>query len=187
MAIMDEAVERSTDNFVEGISQLFYAWGLSKSMGTVFAYLYLTQGPTALDDIAKDLHMSKGNVSLNIREVERLGMVRKIWNKGDRRDFYEVEDNLWKIVRNVSRERQKREFELAVETVRTSLELIPEKSATAKGKFARKRLKNLGSFLRSVNRIVNGVLSMDSLRGVTVACPVLSRISRPKREAETTT
>lgn len=181
---MNDAVERSTDNFVEGMSQLFGYWGLSKSMGTIFAFLYLRPEPTSLDDIAAELHMSKGNVSLNIREVERLGMIRKVWSKGDRRDFYEAEENLWVIVRRVSRERQRREFNLAVETVERSLELLPASGASPAARFARKRLKNLESFLKNINKLVNAVLSLESLRGVTLACPVLSRIGKSKKIKE---
>jgi len=178
---MDHSVEQASDNFSEGIGQLFQSWGLQKSMGSVFALLYLKEGPTSLDEIAHGLSMSKGNVSLNIREAERLGLVRKIWQKGDRRDYYEAEDNLWKIVRRVSRERQKREFDFAVETVKESIDALPPKSKDAEAVFARRRLKALGSFLKSVNRMVNSVLSLETLRGATVNYPVLKHIPRRNR------
>ena len=178
---MDHSVEQASDNFSEGIGQLFQSWGLQKSIGSVFALLYLREGPTSLEDIAAGLSMSKGNVSLNIREAERLGLVSKIWLKGDRRDYYEAEASLWKIVRRVSRERQKREFDFAVETVKESLEALPFKNKDTEVVFARKRLKALDSFLKSVNRMVNSVLSLETLRGATVNCPVLKHIPRKKR------
>lgn len=181
---MSQAVDQASDSFSEGIGQLFQSWGLQKSMGSVFAMLYLREGPTSLENIAEELTMSKGNVSINIREAERLGLVKKIWLKGDRKDYYEAEANLWKIVRRVSRERQNREFDFAVETVQESLGTLPPKSKSSDVIFARKRLKALDSFLKNVNRMVNSVLSLESLRGATVKCPVLKHIPRKKKVTE---
>jgi len=43
--------------------------------------------PLSLDTIVEKLKMSKGSVSLNIRELEKWDAVKKIWVNGTRKDF----------------------------------------------------------------------------------------------------
>ncbi len=56
----------------------------------------------SLEAIAGELQVSKSNISINIREAERLGMVKKVWKKGDRKDYYEAGPNLWQIIRRIT-------------------------------------------------------------------------------------
>ncbi len=86
------------DNFVESIGQLGASVGLSRVAGQLYAMLYLNEHPLSLDDMVETLKISKGNVSVNIRELEKWGAVRKIWVKGSRKDFYLPEMDIWKIV-----------------------------------------------------------------------------------------
>ena len=66
----------------------------------LYAILFLSDNPLCLDDMAERLKISKGNASVNIRELEKLGVVRKVWVKGSRRDFYEAELDLEKLIKN---------------------------------------------------------------------------------------
>ncbi len=175
---MSDSYEQASSSFVDGLGQLVDFWGFNKTVGWIFGLLYLRDEPVSLDEIAAELHVSKGNVSVNIREAERLGMVRKVWKKGDRKDYYEAEPNLWRIVRRVTRERQKKEFDFALEAVERSLELAKESDGAGPA-FAAKRLRAMSTFLKSANGLVSGFLALDTLKGAAVqACPVRSRMPR---------
>lgn len=174
-------LDRTTANLVEGLGQLVSCWGFNKTIGWIYGLLYIRQDPMSLDDIAFHLAVSKGNVSINIREAERLGMVRKVWIKGDRKDFYEAEPNLWRIVRRATRERQKKEFDFALDVINQSLALLD--SDGGQKSFAAKRLQAMSSFLKSINSLVNGLLALETLKGAAVqACPVRSRLPKLKRK-----
>lgn len=97
---MNKNLERAQHNFIEGISHLSSTLGFSKVMGQLYALLYLSDKPLSLDDMVKRLAISKGSASINIRELEEKGTVKKIWMKGSRKNFYEAEPDLWKIIRN---------------------------------------------------------------------------------------
>lgn len=97
---MNKNLERAQHNFIEGIGRLSSTLGFSKVMGQLYALLYLSQKPLSLDDMVKRLAISKGSASINIRELEGKGAVKKIWMKGSRKDFYEAEPDLWKIIRD---------------------------------------------------------------------------------------
>lgn len=67
--------------------------------------------------MSDSLSISKGNVSINIRALEFWSMVKTVWVKGDRKDYYESRTDFWKIVKEVLREREKKEFDLARDSV----------------------------------------------------------------------
>ena len=177
---MEQPLEKARENLIYGVGAISSTWGYSKLLGQLYGLLYLNEEPMPLEQIAGELGVSKGSISLNVREGERLGMVRKVWVKGDRRDFYEADPNLWKIIRRVTRERQKKEFEFAFETVSGSLRLIGEADLKSdEAKFIRKRLTRMASFFKSVNTLVSGIISLETLKGAAIqSCPVRSRIPK---------
>ena len=66
--------------------------GFARSLGQVYAALYLSPRPLGLQDLMDTLHISKGNASMSVRQLAEWGTVRRIWVKGDRKDFYELKD-----------------------------------------------------------------------------------------------
>lgn len=86
---MDHAV----DAFIEGAGKISSALlgMVNKVGGQIYALLFLNEDPLSLDEIAERLQVSKSNISINIRILEEMKLVRKVWVKGSRRDYYEVE------------------------------------------------------------------------------------------------
>ena len=74
---------------------------LSETAGKIFAVLYLNPGPLSLDEISREVGTSKGNASVQVRELLDLGMVRKVWVRRSRRDYYEAVTDLWSIAAEV--------------------------------------------------------------------------------------
>jgi DNA-binding transcriptional regulator GbsR (MarR family) len=50
--------------------------------------------------------MSAGAVSMTLNELLKWGAVKKSWRPGERRDFYEAETSIGKLVQRVLRERE---------------------------------------------------------------------------------
>jgi DNA-binding transcriptional regulator GbsR (MarR family) len=63
---------------------------VSKVGGQIYALLFLARNPMSLDEIVDALKLSKGNVSVNVRLLESVGLVRKVWVKATRKDYYEA-------------------------------------------------------------------------------------------------
>ncbi len=142
-------------------------WGFSKIMGQLYGLLYLSPKPMTLDEMAELLSISKGNVSINIRALERWNMVRKIWIKGDRKDFYEAEVDFWKIIRGVLQEREKKEFDQALGSVsglRKKGEEAHKKERSAETAFAVERLKKLEDFISTMDQMVGMLLKLEDLK-----------------------
>ena len=90
----------------ETIGTLMEFWGFKRAMGRVWALLYTRTSAVTAGDIGETLQMSTGAVSMTLAELTKWGVVRRSWVPGDRRDFYEAETSVWKLVSRVIKERE---------------------------------------------------------------------------------
>lgn len=68
--------------------------GLGRIQGEVLVYLFLSEEPRGLDDLAAELRLSKAAVCVAARQLESLGLLRRIRVQGDRRIRYRSADNI---------------------------------------------------------------------------------------------
>ncbi len=87
---MNSKLEQAEGKLIENIGKLCDSFGLNRFIAQLYAVLYLSDKPLSLDDMADKLKVSKGNVSINIRELENWGAVRSVWVRGSRKDYYEA-------------------------------------------------------------------------------------------------
>ncbi len=86
--------------FIEAGGQATNSFGIGRILGQTFALLYLSPKPLCLDDIAKELGVSKASVSTTVRQLESWSAVKRVWVKGDRKDYYEAETDFSSVLRN---------------------------------------------------------------------------------------
>ena len=87
------------------------AWGINATMGELFALLYITGTDWTAEDLRAYLHISRGNVSMNLRELMNWGVVHKMHRQGERREFYRAEADVWTLFRRILTERKRRELD----------------------------------------------------------------------------
>ena len=97
---MSKPLEDVRDKFINYICSTCDDFGLNRFVAQLYGILYLCDKPISLDELTERSGSSKGNVSINIRELEKWGAVRKIWKKGSRKDYYEAELDIKKIISN---------------------------------------------------------------------------------------
>jgi len=87
--MLDEAV----DLFIQGAGKVSGALlgMINRVGGQIYALLFLSDEPLSLDDVSERLGVSKSNISINIRMLEEFNLVRKVWVKGSRKDYYAAE------------------------------------------------------------------------------------------------
>lgn len=87
-----EALDHARDRFIESAGKISanMLGMVSKVGGQIYALLFVARTPMSLDEIGNVLKLSKGNISVNIRMLERFGLARKVWVKGTRKDYYEA-------------------------------------------------------------------------------------------------
>ncbi len=86
--------------FIEAGGQTTNSFGIGRILGQTYALLYLSPKPLCLDDIVKELGVSKASVSTTVRQLESWSAIKRVWVKGDRKDYYEAETDFNSVLRN---------------------------------------------------------------------------------------
>ncbi|GAB4498892.1 MAG: GbsR/MarR family transcriptional regulator [Anaerolineales bacterium] len=153
-------------DFIESLSQISRFWGFPKGMGAIFAVLYLSPTPLALDEIVEQTGLTKGAISTEVRTLARMGLVYRSSKLGDRKDYYEAETDFYTSIRSILKERQNSEFERALRGVRETLEKLESGSVSgdeAEVNFMLERVKALQEFFNAIDSLTNAVIRLESL------------------------
>jgi len=173
---MNDQLSQLKQDFTEGLSQISKFWGLPKGMGAIFAVLYLSPAPLSLDELVEQTGLTKGAISTNVRALARMGLVRPYTKLGDRKDYYEAETDFYKSIRAILKERQNSEFDMAIRSVRETLEKLEAGTGVedeAEHRFLLERVRALQSFFDALDGLFNAVIRLEGL-GFTTIEKVLS-------------
>ena len=86
-------------------------WGINRTMAQIHALLLVSPDPLTQDDIMDELDISRGNTNMNIRELINWGLVERVIIPGERKEYFTAEKDIWKVVKQIVKERKKRELE----------------------------------------------------------------------------
>lgn len=82
--------------FVEGTGDMMEEHGLSHMAGRVFGALQICVPPhMSMDELAEELQVSKGSISMATRMLLRIGVIEKVGLPGHRRHYYRVRPGVW--------------------------------------------------------------------------------------------
>lgn len=164
---MNSSLVSAREHFIQGMSRISQFWGFSRAMGAIYGAIYLSPEPLSLDQLVEQAGISKGAVSTNVRHLERLGMVHRHIQVGSRKDYYTAETDFWKIVKGILQQREKSEFDLALQTVGESLAMVegPEVTGddTGMAAFYAERMQRMQQFFQALDSLVSAALRLESL------------------------
>ncbi len=81
-------------DLVDAVGRISQDFGMGRIVGQIGMYLYLSKEESSQDDVANDLGLSKASVSLAARHLESLGLVQRVWKRGDRKSYYRMVDHV---------------------------------------------------------------------------------------------
>jgi DNA-binding transcriptional regulator GbsR (MarR family) len=113
-------MDAQTAHFIERMGLALESDGLPRIAGRIFGLLLVSEDARSLDELAGELHVSKGSVSTDARLLEQRGVVERISRPGDRRDYYRVQPDLFSHTMAQRLARWER-FHEAIGAARTSL------------------------------------------------------------------
>ena len=125
-------------------------WGVNRSVSQIHALLYLSERPLTADEIAAALGLARSNVSNSVKELLAWNLIRRVPIKGDRREHFEAETDLWEIATRIAVVRKEREIDPAVATLRACV--ADAERDPAVHPVASKRLKDMLAFVDMVDR-----------------------------------
>jgi DNA-binding transcriptional regulator GbsR (MarR family) len=97
--------------FILHFGEMGSRWGINRTVGQIYALLFLSSEPLNAETITESLGISRSNTSMGLKELQSWNLVRLKHVPGDRRDYFTTPDDLWEIVRTLVAERKKREID----------------------------------------------------------------------------
>ena len=104
--------------FVLHFGEMGSRWGINRTVGQIYAMLVLAEVPRHAEEISEALSLSRGSVSMGLKELASWNLVQLRHLPGDRRDYYETPRDVWAIFRTLVEERKKREIDPTLSMLR---------------------------------------------------------------------
>jgi DNA-binding transcriptional regulator GbsR (MarR family) len=128
MSLQDRLPPLSRE-FVAHFGEMGSRWGINRTVGQIYALLFIARQPLNADEIAEALEFSRSNVSMGLKELQSWRLVRLKHQPGDRREYFEAPSDVWEIFRVLAEERRRREIEPTLSMLRTALLQEPSNDA----------------------------------------------------------
>jgi len=113
------------DAFIRHFGEMGSRWGINRTVGQIYALLYISGHPLPADEIAEALSFSRSNVSMGLKELQSWRLVKLQHLPGDRREHFSTPDDIWQIVRILAEERRRREIDPTLSVLRDLLLMMP--------------------------------------------------------------
>ncbi len=150
-------IAEAKQKFIEQWGILATQWGINRTMAQVHALLLIAEKPLSTDDIMAELNISRGNANINVRELMNWDLVRKAITRGDRKEYFLAEKDIWKVAMHIMEQRKKRELDPMVK-------LLDELSRVE----GDKRNTEIKSFTDTVNNIKKFSVHADKVMSVMI-------------------
>jgi DNA-binding transcriptional regulator GbsR (MarR family) len=148
-----------TQRFVLHFGEMGSRWGINRTVGQIYALLYVSAKPLNADEVGEALNFSRSNVSMGLKELQSWSLVRLIHQPNDRREYFQAPDDVWAIFRTLATERRKREIDPTLSMLRGAL---MEQPSVAEDIHAQARMKQMHAFIEMMTDWLDEVQKMDS-------------------------
>ena len=105
------------EKFISTWGSLGTLWGINKAMAQIQALLFISTKPLSMEEIMEELKISRGNTSMNLRQLIDWGIVTKVLVSGERKEFFTTEKNVQELARIVAKERSRREIKPVIKVL----------------------------------------------------------------------
>lgn len=130
-------------------------------MAQIHALLFVTGQALSVDEIMDRLQISRGNASMNLRDLMDWGIVRRFRRPGERKDTYFSDTDAWQMFARVVRERKRREIDPTVGAIRECLAKVSGATENVEAMELHKRLSALLEIFNLIDTVYHQVLSTD--------------------------
>ena len=145
-------------SFVSHFGEMGSRWGINRTVGQIYALIFVSRDPVNADDIAEALEFSRSNVSMGLKELQAWRLVRLRHQAGDRREYFEAPTDAWEIFRTLAEERRRREIEPTLSMLRNAL---LEQPGTEEDRIAQERMRGMHDLIELMTTWFDDVQRMD--------------------------
>ena len=176
------ALRDARERFIALWGQMGSNWGIPRTMAQVHALLFIADEPMNTDEVMAGLGISRGNASMTLRRLVDWGIVSRIHRRGDRKEYYLAEQDVWKMFRTILAQRKKQEIDPLLEALQATRQATEMPAKRRIGPDAaivnahNDRLDELIAFIRIVDSISQTFISPNG-KWLELAAQILGRAS----------
>jgi DNA-binding transcriptional regulator GbsR (MarR family) len=145
-------------SFIGHFGEMGSRWGINRTVGQMYALIFVSPAPLNADDMAQKLEISRGNVSMGLKELQAWRLVRLRHLPGDRREYFDAPSDAWEIFQTLAEERRRREIEPTLSMLRNALLEAP---ATEEDRIAQERMKGMHDLIELMTTWFDDVQRLD--------------------------
>ena len=145
-------------SFVSHFGEMGSRWGINRTVGQIYALIFVSPRPLNADDIGESLDFSRSNVSMGLKELQAWQLVHLRHLPGDRREYFEAPTDAWEIFRTLAEVRRRREIEPTLSMLRNAL---LEQATTEEDRIAQQRMKSMHDLIELMTTWFDDVQRMD--------------------------
>ena len=145
-------------SFVGHFGEMGSRWGINRTVGQMYALIFVSASPLHADDIADKLEFSRSNVSMGLKELQAWRLVRLRHFPGDRREYFEAPADAWEVFQTLAEERRRREIEPTLSMLRNAL---LEHADSEADRYAQERMKGMHDLIELLTSWFDDVQRLD--------------------------
>ena len=149
--------QEAKEKFISTWGSLGTLWGINKAMAQIQALLFISTKPLSMEDIMEQLKISRGNTSMNLRQLMDWGIVTKELIPGERKEFFTTEKDVQELTRIIAKERSRREIQPVIKVLNDVSSIKDD--GTEKTKELIKQTKALHDLTQNADGMLNKLVT----------------------------
>jgi DNA-binding transcriptional regulator GbsR (MarR family) len=145
-------------SFVGHFGEMGSRWGINRTVGQIYALIYVSPRPLNAEEISEQLEFSRSNVSMGLKELQAWRLVQLRHNPGDRREYFEAPGDAWAVFQTLVEERRRREIEPTLSMLRNAL---LEQPSTEEDRIAQERMRDMHDLMELASSWFDDVQRLD--------------------------
>jgi len=145
-------------SFVSHFGEMGSRWGINRTVGQIYALIFVSPRAVNADEIAEALAFSRSNVSMGLKELQSWQLVNLRHLPGDRREYFDAPSDAWEIFRTLAEQRRRREIEPTLTMLRAAL---MEQPGTEEDRIAQERMRGMHDLIDMMSRWFDDVQRLD--------------------------
>lgn len=151
--------KEAKEKFISTWGSLGTLWGINKAMAQIQSLLFISTKPLSMEEIMEELQISRGNTSMNLRQLMDWGIVTKESIRGERKEYFTTEKDVQELARHIAKERSRREIKPVIKVLKDVSSIKDD--GTEKTKELIKQTKALHDLTKNADAMINKLVSQD--------------------------
>jgi len=146
------------ESFVMHCGEMGSRWGFNRTVGQMYGLMIICEGPLTAVEIAETLNISRGNVSMGIKELQSWRLISVTHKPKDRKEYYAPAGSIWEMANRVFEERRKREVDPTLSLLRDNL---LDEPTTSQERYAHDQMLEIHDLLETITQWAGELQSMN--------------------------